>query len=108
MDTGATHVCLASRTELSFQCTAPSLGGTCPCARSGAAGVSVTPLSARPGDAAPRSGGGGGGKKQKPRIGGTNKAVWSPAGPAPAPQEPACRFKYVGVFVRADPEWLGH
>ncbi|KAK1860471.1 hypothetical protein I4F81_003060 [Pyropia yezoensis] len=102
VDTGATHVCLASRTEPSFQCTAPSSGGTCPCARSGAAGVSLTPQSARPGGTAPRSGGGGGGKKQKPRTGSTKKAVWLPAGPAPAPQEPTCRSKYVGVFVGAD------
>ncbi|GAB0497318.1 hypothetical protein MMPV_008650 [Pyropia vietnamensis] len=118
--TGATHVCLAARTEPSCSCTAPLSGGTCPCARSAPAGVSLSPQSALPGGAAPHSGGGGGGKKA-PRSGegrksdnsgkakqekkpGSNgkKAAWSPAGPAPTPLESACRSMYVGISVDGD------
>jgi len=93
----ATHVCIAQAMKRTLRCTDGSTSGRCDCAMEETDAVTLAPVQAL---SAPRGGGSG-------RSGGGVKGLpaepWAPAGPAPAPQEPACAATHVRVSVFGKP-----
>eukprot|EP00168_Porphyra_purpurea_P016598 TRINITY_DN5422_c0_g1_i2.p1 TRINITY_DN5422_c0_g1~~TRINITY_DN5422_c0_g1_i2.p1 ORF type:complete len:398 (-),score=136.28 TRINITY_DN5422_c0_g1_i2:458-1651(-) len=94
----ATHVCIAQAMKRTLRCTDGAVSEQCDCAVEETEAVTLAPvqaLSSPPDGGSARSGGGG---KETPV-----EQPWAPAGPAPAPQEPACAATHVRVSVFGKP-----